>query len=266
VPFLVADFTVIIPTYNEARNIENTLRRVRAQQTRASFEIVVVDGGSVDKTVAIAKKYAKVLNSPKKGKAYQLNYAAAQTTSKFIIFLDADTLLPWNYIERVKKSFERDHDLWACSGPIFYTGRVINAYYLFVLFQACIDFFKFSFYSCIWFLLQRLPDAQFKLLQPSFFYNISMVHYYSLRQLFGSPEFSGSNICVRRKIFEKIGGFRQPPRMGVDRLFCTVLRSYIRKEKRGKMKLIYSLVVETDVRNLEFVRSLKRIKTYREFA
>jgi glycosyltransferase involved in cell wall biosynthesis len=262
---LVADFVIIIPTYNEARNIKKTLQKVSAQQTRASFEIVVVDGGSVDKTVEIAKRYAKVLISPKKGKAYQLNYAVSQTTSKFIIFLDADTLLPWNYIERVKQSFENEHDLWACSGPIFYTGRVVNNYYLFVVLQACIDFPEFFLFQCIWLLLQRLPEAHFKLFQPSFFYNISMIIYYSLRQLFGSPEFSGSNICIRRKIFEKIGGFRQPRRLGVDRVFCTVLRNYIRKEKRGKMKWIHSLVVETDVRNLEFVRSLKRIKTYREF-
>jgi glycosyltransferase involved in cell wall biosynthesis len=265
VPFLVADFVVIIPTYNEAQNIKKTLQKVSAQQTGASFEIVVVDGGSGDKTVAIAKKYAKVLISPKKGKAHQLNYAAAQTTSKFIIFLDADTLLPWNYIERVKKAFEHDKDLWACSGPIFYIGRAINPYFIFVVLQACIDFPQFFLFQFIWFLLQRLPEAHFKLFQPSFFYNFSMIIYYTLRQLFGSPEFSGSNIAIRRKIFEKIGGFRQPPRLGVDRLFCTVLRYYIRKEKRGKMKLIHSLVVETDARNLEFVRSLKRLKTYREF-
>lgn len=261
---MVLDFVVIIPTYNEATNIKTTLQKLKSQRTHATFEIVVVDGGSTDETVKIAEKYAKVLVSPQKGKAFQLNYAASQTNSKSIIFLDADTILPWNYIERVKKAFEHDKTLWACSGPIFYTGHVANAYYTFVVLQACIDFPLFFLFQCIWFFLQKLPEAHFKLFQPSFFYNISMVFYYTLRQLFGSPEFSGSNICVRRKIFEKIGGFRQPPHLGVDRLFCSILRSYIQKEKRGKMKLIHSLVVETDARNLALLRSLRRIKTYRE--
>jgi len=262
---VVLDFVVIIPTYNEAKNIKKTLQKVKNQKTNATFEIVIVDGGSTDDTIKIANKYARVLISPKKGKAIQLNYAAAQTTSKFIIFLDADTALPWNYIERVKKAFERDKDLWACSGPIFYTGHVANAYFTITILEAYINFLQFFFFQSIWFLLQKLPEAHFKLFQPSFFYNIAMVVYYSLRQLLGSPDFSGSNICIRRKIFEKIGGFRQPPHMGVDRLFCTILRYYIRKEKRGKMKLIHSLVVETDARNLELLRSLKRLKTYREF-
>ena len=259
---MVLDFTVIIPTYNEEKAIAKTLQYVKNQKTNSTFKIVVVDGGSNDNTVKIAKEYAEVLISPQKGKAYQLNYAANQTDSKFLLFLDADTHIPWDYLERVKTAFYHDQDLWACSGHIFYSGMTYGIYHTFVVFQGLINFLEFFLFSSIYFLLQRLSHAHFKFLQTTFFFNVSMLIWYSFRQLYGSPEFSGSNICIRRNIFDAIGGFRQPPHLGVDHVFCYILKNYIEKKKRGKMKIIPSLFVETDVRNLGFRRSLRRVKTY----
>ncbi|HUX98679.1 MAG TPA: glycosyltransferase [Candidatus Deferrimicrobium sp.] len=257
---MLLDFVVIIPTYNEEKTISKTLQLIRNQKTRATFEIAVVDGGSTDRTVQIAKKYAKVFRSPRKGKAYQLNYAAAQINSKYLIFLDADTHIPNNYIDRIQSAFKKDPELWACSGHIFYTGVELKSYYFLILAQAMFDFSEFAFFHVIWFLLQRLPNARFKLLHKYYFFNLAMFIYYTFRQLFGSPEFSGSNICVRRTIFEEIGGFRQPPRLGVDWLFCHVLRHHIRKKGHGKMKLIHSLIVETNARHLSLKRAFERIK------
>ncbi|NVM30568.1 MAG: glycosyltransferase [Candidatus Helarchaeota archaeon] len=260
---MVPDFVIIIPTYNEEKTIEETLHYIKKQRTQASVRVVVVDGGSTDRTVEIANKNVKVLQSPKKGKAYQLNFAASQTNSKFLIFLDADTHLPFNYVERVHHEFQKDSELWACGGPIMYTGRRFGVWHTFVVIQAMIDFPSFAFFNYIWVLLQRLPNAHYKIRQVNFFYNLSMFLYYTIRQVFRFTEFTGSNICIRRKIFEKIGGFRQPPKLGVDMLFSTILRKYIQKERRGKMKIIHSLFVETDVRHLATVRSLKRLIQHR---
>jgi len=255
-------FVVVIPTLNEEESIAKTLHYVRNQQTKASFEVLVVDGGSTDRTVAIAKKYVQVLEAPKKGKAYQLNFAASQTDSKFLLFLDSDTHLPDNYLERVIDAFQKDEELWVCGGGLIYTGRRSGIWHTFVVLQAMIDFTQFALWGCIWFLLKLVPKARFKILQINFFYNLSMFIYYTLRQAFHFTEISGSNICVRREIFEAVGGFRQPPKLGVDMLFCNIIRSYIQKMKRGKMKVIRSLFVETDVRHLEPVRSLKRLSQH----
>lgn len=260
---MTLDFVVIIPTYNEATTIKETIQFIKKQKTQATYEIVVVDGGSTDQTVAIAEKYVKVLKSPIKGKAHQLNYAVSQTDSEFIIFLDADTHLPFHYIERVKNAFLKDSELWACGAQLIYTGWKTGIWHTFVVLQALIDFVTFAFCSCIWFLVQRLPYAHYKIKQINYFYNVSMFLYYTMRHVFNYTEFTGSNICIRRTIFEEVGGFIQPPKLGVDMLFSNILRHHIRKKKRGKIRVIHSLFVETDARNIGASRSLRRLVQHR---
>lgn len=53
--------TVIIPTYNEEKNITDTILSVKKQKTNLKYEAFVCDGGSSDKTISIAQKYMKVI-------------------------------------------------------------------------------------------------------------------------------------------------------------------------------------------------------------
>jgi len=258
------DFTVIIPTLNEGAVIETTLQHIKRQKTRASFEIVVVDGGSEDNTREIAQRYARVLNARKKDKAYQLNYAAAHTDSKYLIFLDADTLIPENYIERIRLVFEQDPQLWVCGAHISYKGAAFGIFHLFILIQGIISFLNYAFIYIIWSLLLRRKKTRY-ILNEQFFFSLSMVLYYSMRQFLGSPELSGANICARRDIFNELGGFQKPAKLGVDWLFCHIVKTHIRKVSHGKMKIIPHLIVETDARHLALERSLKRLKTHRDY-
>ncbi|MFX1296384.1 MAG: glycosyltransferase [Promethearchaeota archaeon] len=262
---MVLDFIIIIPTFNEENVIKKTLLYIKQQKTRASFKALVVDGGSTDRTVEIAQNYVKVIKSPKTDKAYQLNYASAQTNSKYLIFLDADTKIPENYVERIRMAFKHDTELWVCGGHISYVGDVRGLFYFFIVLQALINFLMYAFFSFIWFLFQFLPEARYKIIKKYFFFTSSMFMYYFMRQLLNSPELSGSNICIRRDIFEEIGGFRKPAKLGVDWLFCHAVRTHIRRKNYGKLKMIHSLVVETDVRHITISRSLKRFKTHRNF-
>lgn len=52
--------SIIIPTLNEETNLENLLRQLNQLEKKIPFEIIVVDGGSQDATIAIASDYAKV--------------------------------------------------------------------------------------------------------------------------------------------------------------------------------------------------------------
>jgi rSAM/selenodomain-associated transferase 2 len=81
--------SVIIPTLNEAENIAATLASTK------NAEVIVVDGGSQDSTVRIAKKWgAKVLVSTSASRAQQMNLGAREASGEILLFLHADTRLP----------------------------------------------------------------------------------------------------------------------------------------------------------------------------
>src|SRR5213592_1322333 len=75
--FMIA---VIIPTLNEAELLPETLNCVRAND--AACEMLVVDGGSGDGTVQLAEAGgARVIHSPKRQRAWQMNLGAQQARS-----------------------------------------------------------------------------------------------------------------------------------------------------------------------------------------
>ncbi|MDY7049062.1 MAG: TIGR04283 family arsenosugar biosynthesis glycosyltransferase [Microcystis panniformis WG22] len=89
--------SIIIPTLNEELRIAATLKQIGA-----GVEIIVVDGGSTDKTREIAEQLgAKVIISPSKGRAFQMNLGAKIAKGDILLFLHGDTLLPQNYQEQI---------------------------------------------------------------------------------------------------------------------------------------------------------------------
>lgn len=83
--------SVCIITYNEEANIGRTLASVAELVKQTAGEIIVVDSGSTDKTVEIAKSFrAKVFVEPWKGYAAQKNSAIEKASGDWILLLDAD--------------------------------------------------------------------------------------------------------------------------------------------------------------------------------
>lgn len=81
--------SVIMPTLNEAACIAGAIRSMRLQHPR---EIIVVDGGSADGTVALAQEADVILRSGK-GRARQMNAGAARARGDVFLFLHADCTL-----------------------------------------------------------------------------------------------------------------------------------------------------------------------------
>ncbi|MGA3196350.1 MAG: glycosyltransferase family 2 protein [Terriglobales bacterium] len=83
--------SVVIITHNEEANIARTLASVQPLVSDGKGEIIVVDSGSTDRTVEIAKSYgAKVFVEEWKGFAAQKNSAIDKATGDWILSLDAD--------------------------------------------------------------------------------------------------------------------------------------------------------------------------------
>lgn len=104
--------SVIIPTLDEAAFVEAAIESVECQQE--PFEIVVVDGGSVDGTCGIAARRARVITS-KRGRAHQMNAGAAAAGGDILLFLHADTRLPPEAFASIRRAF-RDR---GCLGGTF---------------------------------------------------------------------------------------------------------------------------------------------------
>lgn len=112
------DVSVIIPTLNEEKNIEVCLKSVIAQETDVKYEIIVCDGKREDKTFEISKKYAdKVILSDVRSIGLQRNRGANSAVRKYFLFVDADTILPKDYVEWGMNKFNSDSNMLGfCAG------------------------------------------------------------------------------------------------------------------------------------------------------
>tara|TARA_R110001606_G_scaffold399222_2_gene582429 strand:- start:82358 stop:83050 length:693 start_codon:yes stop_codon:yes gene_type:complete len=98
----VAEITIIIPALNEQAGIETFLQHL--QLLRPQCELLLVDGGSDDDTVALAQLYVDNVLSAHSGRAVQMNIGAAMASAPILLFLHADTYLPEDAISQIQKA------------------------------------------------------------------------------------------------------------------------------------------------------------------
>ncbi len=82
--------SVIIPTLNDEASLPVTLRQLGDQP---DVELIVVDGGSTDRTVSIAQQFTPYVFRSSLGRARQMNAGARHATGDILLFLHADTFL-----------------------------------------------------------------------------------------------------------------------------------------------------------------------------
>ncbi len=86
-------FSIIMPVLNEEAVLEHHLSNLSNLIARYNCELLIVDGGSTDRSVEIALRFGKVIPSPR-GRAAQMNSGAHAASGEILLFLHADTLLP----------------------------------------------------------------------------------------------------------------------------------------------------------------------------
>jgi len=96
--------SIIIPTLNEEICLRRSLRHLSLLEPPA-WEVLVVDGGSEDETIAIAQKLgALVLDSNQRGRAVQMNLGAEAATGDILCFLHADTFVPDDLVAVIEQT------------------------------------------------------------------------------------------------------------------------------------------------------------------
>ena len=161
--------SIIIPTLNEEKYIESTLKALKNQDYKEKYEIIVADGMSRDNTVRIAKKYAdKVILVKKKGIAEGRNAGAKVAKGDILLFIDADTILLSNGLSELTKPFEKK----SVVGSTCYVLPVSQKIHIFL------HYWIFNLF------MKRSIDS-------------------------GKPELVGLCCVYRRNIFEKVKGFNE---------------------------------------------------------
>lgn len=137
--------SIIIPAYNEEKRLPATLRTVRAWLDAGTWEfaeIVVVDDGSRDATVELARNSgARVLLNPgNRGKGYTVRHGMLEARGEWALFTDADLSSPIEELDKLTAAVDRgqaraaigsralDRSLIGVRQPLFreYVGRFFN--------------------------------------------------------------------------------------------------------------------------------------------
>ncbi|MEH2357616.1 TIGR04283 family arsenosugar biosynthesis glycosyltransferase [Nostoc sp.] len=99
-----AKISIIIPAINEAGNIK---KAIATTQANLDVEVILVDGGSSDDTVAIAQSLNVKVISSSPGRAVQMNAGAVAASGDILLFLHADTLLPTGFDEMIRTALQQ---------------------------------------------------------------------------------------------------------------------------------------------------------------
>jgi rSAM/selenodomain-associated transferase 2 len=93
--------SVIVPMLNEERAIAATLGAIRRGAVDA--QVIVVDGGSTDRSAAIATPMADCVIQGPRGRARQMNAGAAVATGDVLAFVHADSLVPADFADAIER-------------------------------------------------------------------------------------------------------------------------------------------------------------------
>lgn len=125
--------SVIIPTYNKREYINETINSVLNQDFNI-FEIIVVDDGSTDDSLALVKEIKdprlRVFSQSNSGVERARNFGFSKSSGSFIVFLDADDLMQISRLSKQLEVFETDEELvlvgtWA--NVVDHSGKTIGA-------------------------------------------------------------------------------------------------------------------------------------------
>jgi len=167
--------SVVVPAFNAAKTISETMRSI-SQQTHSALEIVVVDDGSTDETAEIARRYGevdpriRVVSKPNGGVASARNAGIGCTRGAFVAFIDADDI--WHPTKIAKQLA-----VLLAGGP-----------------DMALVYAPF-----------RLIDADGRVLASPHKYGVNgwVIHRHFYSNLVGN----GSALLVRRSVLEEFGGF-----------------------------------------------------------
>ncbi len=163
------DASVIVCTLNEEKRIGDCIKSIKEQEFKGTYEIIVADGFSEDKTVEIAESLgAKTIKEKIRRISAERQAGAKIAQGKILLFTDADARVKKNWVKENFDLLEKNPDFAGCYGSVFFSDVSL---------------------------------AEKKLSR------IAMPLFMGLMALLGMHNPIGSNIAARKTSFQQIGGF-----------------------------------------------------------
>jgi glycosyltransferase involved in cell wall biosynthesis len=182
-------FSIIIPLYNKAKYIEKTLQSI-VNQTFKEFEIIVVDDGSTDNSLVVAKNFIvskfqnfKIIEQANSGVSIARNNGVKAAKYDYICFLDADDWWHEDFLKQMAALIDNfpDAGIYGTSYFKVKNGNLIPA--------------KIG-------INQNFTQGYFD-------------YFETYAKTLWMPLWTGA-VCVPKHIFEKIGGFNPQLKLGED--------------------------------------------------
>ncbi|MEN8129442.1 MAG: glycosyltransferase family 2 protein, partial [Pseudomonadota bacterium] len=101
----------IIPVLNEAALLSRCTDYL-ASLKAGGHQLIIVDGGSQDRSTALGRCIADRFTSTPRGRAYQMNAGATLATGDVLVFLHVDTLLPATAVDNIVSAITGKGSLW----------------------------------------------------------------------------------------------------------------------------------------------------------
>jgi glycosyltransferase involved in cell wall biosynthesis len=162
------DVSIIIPTLNEEKYIEGCLKSVAGQVFKGSYEIIIADGVSEDRTVEIARKYTdRIVLEKNRTIAAGRQAGARIARGDILAYAGADVIIPKNWLEKITAPFSDPNVVAVAGKAVPLDGNIFEDLFCSVVLD---------------------PAARVLAL-------IRMVYVY------------GDNLAMRRSAFDKCGGF-----------------------------------------------------------
>jgi glycosyltransferase involved in cell wall biosynthesis len=222
-------YSIIIPTLNEEKLLSGLLESLSKKELKEKydFEIIISDGGSTDKTIEIAQKYADVIIEKQKNKMQNIaigrNVGAQSAKGEILIFLNGDIKL-----EKPNLLFEE------------IKNRFIKSKYLAM--TCCVKVFPDE---------ENISDIIFHT-----FYN----YYFHFLNLIGLGMGRGECHIVKKSVFKEVKGYDERLAAGEDfdlfrrirkkgEIFfdrkLTVFESPRRYRKNGHFKILFTWLINS---------------------
>ena len=143
-----ANITIVTPSYNQGRFIEETIKSVISQEGNFTLEYIIMDGGSTDETVEVIKKYERLLEKGEylvkcrgvrliwksekdRGQAHAVNKGFELATGEVLGWVNSDDTYMPGAVSKALEYFKKHEDVMMVYGEGWYVderGKIIERY------------------------------------------------------------------------------------------------------------------------------------------